>query len=117
MEQQLGEGVVRTIAMDSTDGLTRGLKVVNTHKPIEVPVGPALLGRIINVVGEPMDGRGKSMPKNIFRFIARRPRLPGQSTETEILTTGIKVIDLLEPYAKGGKIRFVRRTPGSAKRF
>ena len=55
VEQQLGEGVVRTIAMDSTDGLTRGLKVVNTHKPIEVPVGPALLGRIINVVGEPME--------------------------------------------------------------
>ena len=104
VEQQLGEGVVRTIAMDSTDGLTRGLKVVNTHKPIEVPVGPALLGRIINVVGEPMDGRGKIDAKEYFSIHRPAPSFTEQSTETEILTTGIKVIDLLEPYAKGGKI-------------
>ena len=102
--QHLGEGVVRCIAMDATDGLVRGQEVINTGKPIEVPVGPDMLGRIINVVGDPVDGRG-DVKSNIYYPIHRdAPAFVDQSTDTEILTTGIKVIDLLEPYAKGGKI-------------
>ena len=101
VEQQLGEGVVRTIAMDTTDGLTRGQPVKNTGKPIEVPVGPGLLGRIINVTGDPVDGRGKVEARDYFSIHREAPSFTEQSTETEILTTGIKVIDLLEPYAKG----------------
>ena len=102
--QHLGESVVRTIAMDTTDGLVRGLEVVNTGHPIQVPVGPELLGRIINVIGEPVDGLGPVKSKTEFPIHRPAPAFVDQSTETEILTTGIKVIDLLEPYAKGGKI-------------
>ncbi len=102
--QHLGEEVVRCIAMDTTDGLVRGLEVVNTGHPIEVPVGPDLLGRIINVIGEPVDGRGEVKAKQYFPIHRPAPAFVDQSTETEVLTTGIKVIDLLEPYAKGGKI-------------
>ncbi len=102
--QHIGGGTVRTIAMDTTDGLTRGLEVVNTGKPIEVPVGPEMLGRIINVIGEPVDGRGEVKSKTKYPIHRPAPSFTDQSTETEILTTGIKVIDLLEPYAKGGKI-------------
>ena len=102
--QHLGESVVRTIAMDTTDGLVRGLEVVNTGYPIQVPVGPELLGRIINVIGEPVDGLGPVKSKTEFPIHRPAPAFVDQSTETEILTTGIKVIDLLEPYAKGGKI-------------
>lgn len=116
VEQQLGEGVVRTIAMDTTDGLTRGQPVKNTGKPIEVPVGPGLLGRIINVTGDPVDGRGKVEARDYFSIHREAPSFTEQSTETEILTTGIKVIDLLEPYAKGGKSAF-SAAPESAKRF
>ena len=104
VQQHLGEGVVRTIAMDSTDGLVRGLEVVNTGHPIEVPVGQQMLGRIINVIGEPVDGRGEIKTKQYFPIHRPAPAFTEQSTDTEILTTGIKVIDLLEPYAKGGKI-------------
>lgn len=102
--QHLGEEVVRCIAMDTTDGLVRGLEVVNTGHPIEVPVGPGLLGRIVNVIGEPVDGRGAIDSKKYFPIHRPAPAFVDQSTETEVLTTGIKVIDLLEPYAKGGKI-------------
>lgn len=102
--QHIGEGVVRCIAMDTTDGLTRGLEVINTGKPIEVPVGPEMLGRIINVIGEPVDGRGAINAKLEYPIHREAPSFTDQSTETEILVTGIKVIDLLEPYAKGGKI-------------
>ncbi len=102
--QHLGESVVRTIAMDTTDGLVRGLEVVNTGHPIEVPVGPELLGRIVNVIGEPVDGRGPIKSKTEFPIHRPAPSFVDQSTETEVLTTGIKVIDLLEPYSKGGKI-------------
>lgn len=102
--QHIGNGVVRCIAMDTTDGLTRGLPVVNTGKPIEVPVGPELLGRIINVIGEPVDERGEIKSKIYYPIHREAPSFTDQSTETEILVTGIKVIDLLEPYAKGGKI-------------
>lgn len=102
--QHIGEGVVRTIAMDTTDGLVRGMEVINTGTPIEVPVGPELLGRIINVIGEPIDGRGDIKAKIMYPIQREAPLFTEQSTETEILVTGIKVIDLLEPYLKGGKI-------------
>ncbi|MBE6453366.1 MAG: F0F1 ATP synthase subunit beta [Alphaproteobacteria bacterium] len=102
--QHLGENVVRCIAMDATDGLVRGQEVVNTNKPIEVPVGPEMLGRIINVIGNPVDGRGDVKSKTYYPIHRDAPAFVDQSTETEILATGIKVIDLLEPYAKGGKI-------------
>ena len=102
--QQLGEGVVRCIAMDATDGLVRGQEVYNTNEPIRVPVGPEMLGRIINVIGEPVDGRGEIKAKHYYPIHRPAPAFVDQSTETEVLTTGIKVIDLLEPYAKGGKI-------------
>ncbi len=100
----VGERTVRTIAMDSTDGLTRGLEVVDTGKPISVPVGEATLGRIMNVIGEPIDEKGIIESKELFPIHAPAPELVDQATETEILVTGIKVIDLLAPYAKGGKI-------------
>ena len=102
--QHLGESVVRTIAMDTTDGLVRGMDVVNTGKPISVPVGPELLGRIVNVIGEPVDGRGDIKSKMEYPIHRPAPAFVDQSTDTEVLSTGIKVIDLLEPYAKGGKI-------------
>ena len=104
VEQHLGENTVRTIAMDTTDGLVRGLPVVNTGHPIQVPVGPEMLGRIINVIGDPVDERGPVKAKMEYPIHHAAPAFTEQSTETEILTTGIKVIDLLEPYAKGGKI-------------
>ena len=102
--QHLGEGTVRTIAMDSTDGLVRGQKVTDSGDPIMVPVGPETLGRIINVVGEPVDERGPLNAKNTRAIHQPAPLFVDQSTETQILVTGIKVVDLLAPYAKGGKI-------------
>ena len=102
--QHLGESSVRTIAMDSTDGLVRGQKVVNTGKPITVPVGKETLGRIINVVGEPVDKRGPITSKIKSSIHQPAPEFVEQSTETEILVTGIKVVDLLAPYSKGGKV-------------
>ncbi len=102
--QHLGESTVRTIAMDSTDGLVRGDEVTDTGEPITVPVGPETLGRIINVIGEPIDERGPVNAKLSASIHAPAPAFADQSTETEILITGIKVVDLLAPYAKGGKI-------------
>jgi F-type H+/Na+-transporting ATPase subunit beta len=102
--QHLGESIVRTIAMDGTDGLTRGQEVVDTGEPIAVPVGRETLGRILNVIGEPVDERGPVEAKMRVPIHAPAPELVDQSTETEILTTGIKVVDLLTPYPKGGKI-------------
>ena len=102
--QHLGENVVRTIAMDSTDGLTRGQVVNATGSQIRVPVGPKTLGRIMNVVGEPIDERGPIDTDLSAPIHADAPAFVDQSTETSILVTGIKVIDLLAPYAKGGKI-------------
>lgn len=102
--QHLGENTVRTIAMDSTDGLTRGQPVTNTGAQISVPVGPRTLGRILNVVGEPIDEMGPVDTDLKAPIHAEAPLFVDQSTETEILVTGIKVIDLLAPYAKGGKI-------------
>ena len=102
--QHLGEHTVRTIAMDSTEGLVRGQTVVDTGNPIMVPVGPQMLGRIINVVGEPVDEAGPIKAEEMRGIHQPAPEYVDQSTEAEILVTGIKVIDLLAPYAKGGKI-------------
>ncbi|MBO6482782.1 MAG: F0F1 ATP synthase subunit beta, partial [Pelagibacteraceae bacterium] len=102
--QHLGENRVRTIAMDSTEGLKRGDQVKNTGAPISVPVGPETLGRIINVIGQPIDQRGELKTKEKWPIHRDAPKFTDQSTETEILETGIKVIDLLAPYSKGGKI-------------
>ena len=102
--QHLGEGSVRTIAMDSTEGLKRGDVVLNTGSPISVPVGPETLGRIINVIGEPIDEKGEVKTKEKWPIHRQAPKFTDQSTETEMLVTGIKVIDLLAPYAKGGKV-------------
>ncbi len=102
--QHLGENVVRTIAMDSTDGLTRGQVVNDTGSEIRVPVGPKTLGRIMNVIGEPIDDRGPIGSDMTAPIHAEAPAFVDQSTEASILVTGIKVIDLLAPYARGGKI-------------
>jgi F-type H+-transporting ATPase subunit beta len=102
--QHLGEQTVRTIAMDTTDGLVRGNEAVDTGNAIAMPVGPETLGRIINVIGEPIDERGPIGNKRTLPIHRQAPAFIDQSTEAEILVTGIKVIDLLAPYAKGGKI-------------
>ena len=102
--QHLGENTVRTIAMDATDGLTRGQPVVDTGAQISVPVGPQTLGRIVNVIGEPIDERGPVNAGMSAPIHAKAPEFVDQSTEAAILVTGIKVIDLLAPYARGGKI-------------
>jgi F-type H+/Na+-transporting ATPase subunit beta len=102
--QHLGENTVRTIAMDTTEGLKRGDKVINTGTPITVPVGPETLGRIINVIGEPIDQRGPLKTKEKWPIHRAAPAYVEQSTETEVLVTGIKVVDLLAPYSRGGKI-------------
>ncbi len=102
--QHLGESTVRTIAMDSTEGLVRGREVVDTGKPIAVPVGDETLGRIMNVVGEPVDEAGPITTTLRRPIHAPAPTFVEQSTEAQILVTGIKVVDLLAPYARGGKI-------------
>ncbi len=102
--QELGEGVVRTVAMDTTDGLVRGQTVTDTGAPISIPVGPETLGRIMNVIGDPVDERGPIVTATKFPIHRPAPSFLDQSTEAEILITGIKVIDLIEPYAKGGKV-------------
>ena len=102
--QHLGENTVRSIAMSATDGLVRGQQVTDTAKPISVPVGPETLGRILNVVGEPVDERGPVKTKKSYPIHRPAPTFVEQATETEILVTGIKVVDLLAPYVKGGKI-------------
>merc|ERR1711871_1909236 len=102
--QHLGENTVRTIAMDGTAGLVRGQPVEDTGAPISIPVGPETLGRIMNVIGEPIDERGPIKAKQQFPIHRSSPTLTEQGSGAEILVTGIKVIDLLAPYAKGGKI-------------
>lgn len=102
--QHLGESMVRTIAMDSTEGLQRGLEAIDTGEAITVPVGPETLGRIMNVIGDPIDERGPMKTKLTAPIHAAAPAFVDQSTETEVLSTGIKVVDLIAPYAKGGKI-------------
>jgi F-type H+-transporting ATPase subunit beta len=102
--QHLGESTVRTIAMESTDGMTRGDEVLDTGNQIQVPVGPKTLGRIMNVIGEPVDERGPIESSEKWSIHREAPSFVDQSTETEILVTGIKVVDLLAPYSRGGKI-------------
>ncbi|MGZ2256765.1 F0F1 ATP synthase subunit beta [Roseobacter sp. A03A-229] len=102
--QHLGENTVRTIAMDSSEGLVRGQKVTDTDGPISIPVGNATLGRILNVVGEPVDEKGPVTSDETRPIHQPAPEFAAQATESEVLETGIKVIDLLAPYAKGGKI-------------
>src|SRR5262245_23357367 len=102
--QHLGENTVRTVAMDSTEGLVRGQDVSDTGAPILIPVGDATLGRIINVIGEPVDEAGPVKGAEMRPIHAPAPTYVDQATEAQILVTGIKVVDLLAPYAKGGKI-------------
>ncbi|KAJ2870267.1 atp2, beta subunit of the F1 sector of mitochondrial F1F0 ATP synthase [Coemansia aciculifera] len=104
VSQHLGENTVRTIAMDGTEGLVRGQPVRDTGYPIRVPVGPECLGRIMNVIGEPVDERGPINAKKVASIHASPPEFVDQSTAPEVLETGIKVVDLLAPYARGGKI-------------
>lgn len=104
VQQLLGENTVRGVAMSSTDGLKRGMKVINTAEPIKMPVGRGILGRILNVLGEPVDNRGPVEANDKFPIHRPSPKLTEQNTDIEILETGIKVIDLLMPYQKGGKI-------------
>jgi F-type H+-transporting ATPase subunit beta len=103
VQQHLGEDRVRAVAMDTTDGLVRGMKAIDTGKPIEIPVGPEVLGRLIDVIGHPIDGMGEVKTKLMYPIHRQPPSLEELSTQKEILETGIKVVDLLEPYTKGGK--------------
>jgi F-type H+-transporting ATPase subunit beta len=102
--QHLGENRVRGVAMSSTDGLVRGMPVRDTGAPISVPVGRETLGRIVNVLGEPVDEHGPVNTKKTYPIHRPAPTLDEQETKTEVLETGIKVVDLLEPYSKGGKV-------------
>ncbi len=104
VQQHLGDNRVRSVAMDSTDGLTRGMEVTNTGSAISVPVGPTTLGRILNVLGEPVDEAGPVESDIHWPIHRPAPTLADRSTETEIFETGIKVVDLLAPYSKGGKV-------------
>lgn len=104
VEQMLGSNKVRTVAMSSTDGLRRGMKVTNTNEPIKIPVGEAILGRILNVTGDPVDNDGAIETDTYLPIHRDAPALVDQNTDVEILETGIKAIDLLQPYQKGGKI-------------
>jgi len=103
-QQHIGEKTVRTIAMDSTDGLSRGTEVTATGSPIMMPTGEQIKGRLLNVIGEPIDGIGKLDKENGYPIHNKPPKFEDLSTEEEVLFTGIKVIDLIEPYSKGGKI-------------
>ncbi|PLX04318.1 MAG: F0F1 ATP synthase subunit beta [Marinilabiliales bacterium] len=102
--QAIGENTVRTIAMDSTDGLSRGTKVVNLGQPISMPTGEEIKGRLFNVIGKPIDGLGEIKSKTSYSIHREPPLFENLSTSSEVLYTGIKVIDLIEPYSKGGKI-------------
>ncbi len=104
VQQMLGSNKVRTVAMSSTDGLRRGMKVINTNEPIKIPVGNAILGRILNVVGDAVDNMGAIQTDTYLPIHRESPKLVDQNTDIEILETGIKAIDLLQPYQKGGKI-------------
>ena len=104
VQQLLGENKVRSVAMSSTDGLRRGMKIINTAEPIKIPVGQNILGRILNVLGQPVDNAGEIATDTYFPIHRTSPQLVDQNTDVEILETGIKAIDLLQPYQKGGKI-------------
>ena len=105
VQQHLGESLVRCVAMDSTDGLTRGARVVDTGAPIQIPVGEQVLGRLFNVIGEPIDGK-EALPDDVPRLPLHRepPSHQDQVTSDQVLETGIKVLDLICPFARGGKL-------------
>ena len=103
VQMHLGEDRVRAIAMDSTDGLVRGMEAIDTGSPISVPVGPSTLGRLINVIGDGIDGLGEIKTEKRYPIHRPAPLFKNLSTKSEIFETGIKVIDLIEPYSKGGK--------------
>ena len=103
-QQHLGDNVVRTVALGSTDGLKRGMQVTNTGKPISVPVGEETLGRILSTTGQPIDGKGEIKAKKFYPIHRDSPKLEDQETKQEILETGIKVLDLITPFTKGSKI-------------
>ncbi|HRC66895.1 MAG TPA: F0F1 ATP synthase subunit beta, partial [Bacteroidales bacterium] len=103
-QQQIGEATIRAIAMDSTDGLMRGLNVIKTGKPISMPVGENIRGRLFNVIGQTIDGLPNIEVKQTYAIHRDPPKFENLTTNNEVLFTGIKVIDLIEPYAKGGKI-------------
>ncbi len=104
VQQHLGEGVVRTVAMEPTEGLVRGMKAIDTGGPITVPVGHEVLGRVLNVLGDPVDKQGEVKSKKRYPIHRPAPKFTDQNVATEMLETGIKVIDLIEPFPKGGKI-------------
>ena len=104
VEQHMGDDIVRTIAMEATEGLRRGMEAIDTGKPIVVPVGENVLGRVFNVLGNPMDNVGDFKVKEVYPIHRPAPSFKEQSVEPEMFETGIKVIDLLAPYQKGGKI-------------
>src|ERR1700724_4191656 len=104
VQQHLGEGRVRTVAMEPTEGMVRGMKAVDMGKPIEVPVGRPTLGRVMNVLGKPVDQLGPIVSDKHYPIHRPAPKLEDQSTTLEMFETGIKVVDLIEPYLKGGKI-------------
>jgi len=101
--QQLGNGVVRSVSMGSTDGLRRGMEGVSDGRPISVPVGPATLGRLFNVVGDPIDGKGPVNAETTYPIHRPSPAFDEQSTQAEIFETGVKVVDLIAPFTRGGK--------------
>ncbi|HEX3073172.1 MAG TPA: F0F1 ATP synthase subunit beta, partial [Ignavibacteriales bacterium] len=103
VQQHLGENRVRTVAMDSTDGLQRGMDAYDTQQPITVPVGPSTLGRLMNVIGEGIDGLGDIKSEKRYPIHRPSPQFKNLTTSQEMFETGIKVIDLLEPYSRGGK--------------
>src|SRR5215813_535949 len=104
VQQHIGEGRVRTVALQPTEGLVRGMKAISLGHPVEVPVGPETLGRVLNVIGEPVDQKGPVTAKKHYPIHRAAPAFEDQSTRLEMFETGIKVIDLLEPYLRGGKI-------------
>src|SRR5580692_10634215 len=104
VQQHIGEGRVRTIALQPTEGLVRGMKAESLGHPVEVPVGPETLGRVLNVIGQPVDKMGPVNAKKFYPIHREAPSFEEQSTRLEMFETGIKVIDLLEPYLRGGKI-------------
>src|SRR5438874_10071167 len=103
VEQHLGEGRVKCVAMQPTDGMVRGMKAIDTGSPITVPVGKTTLGRVMNVIGEPVDKLGPILSQTRFPIHRHAPELDEQNTQLQMFETGLKVIDLIEPYLKGGK--------------
>ena len=112
VQQQLGDGVVRAIAMGSSEGLSRGLDVVNTGGPITIPVGEETLGRILDVLGDPVDEKGPVNARETLPIHRKPPAYEDQKGGNELLETGVKVIDLMCPFARGGKVGLVRRRWG-----